>query len=252
MSRSTSLCQTTRQSIAARSVAASRAGLFPPAGILSAASRNMLHRRAFAATLLALFSLSVVDVAEAAVSNDAGGVLALVKSTAPVENAQYYSFDGDNYCWYDSGWQGPGWYWCGYEWDEGLGWGGPYGWNGWGRYQVWRHLSHRVGTWHSGPPNYGGVGGLRSTVGPGGNPVHHRSGSGVAVLPAFRAGAAPSFHNFGAPGAALPRLSTGSTPDFHSFGGGTGFHGSGGNVGGFHGIGGGGSWPSGGHGGHGR
>jgi hypothetical protein len=44
--------------------------------------------------------------------------------------AQYYSVGGDDYCWCDEGWQGPGWYWCGYEWDDGLGWGGPYDWNG--------------------------------------------------------------------------------------------------------------------------
>ncbi len=48
----------------------------------------------------------------------------------PVERAQFF-FGGQNYCWYDSGWQGPGWYWCGYAWNNGQGWGGGDGWNGW-------------------------------------------------------------------------------------------------------------------------
>jgi hypothetical protein len=49
---------------------------------------------------------------------------------APVENAQFF-FGGNNYCWYDSGWQGPGWYWCGYAWRSGYGWGGGVGFHGW-------------------------------------------------------------------------------------------------------------------------
>ncbi|MGD0142197.1 MAG: hypothetical protein ABSC92_03480 [Rhizomicrobium sp.] len=42
-----------------------------------------------------------------------------------------YFFGGRNYCWYDAGWQGPGYYWCGYAWRGGYGWGGAFGWNGW-------------------------------------------------------------------------------------------------------------------------
>jgi hypothetical protein len=38
---------------------------------------------------------------------------------------------GRNYCWYSAGWQGPGWYWCGYASRRGLGWGGGEGWHGW-------------------------------------------------------------------------------------------------------------------------
>ncbi|MDB5463839.1 MAG: hypothetical protein JWP23_2228, partial [Phenylobacterium sp.] len=44
-----------------------------------------------------------------------------------------YMFGGRQFCWYDSAWSGPGWYWCGYEWRNGLGWGGGRGWNGWHR-----------------------------------------------------------------------------------------------------------------------
>ncbi len=50
----------------------------------------------------------------------------------PIEKAQFF-FNDQNYCWYDSGWQGPGWYWCGYAWNNGQGWGGGEGWHGWSR-----------------------------------------------------------------------------------------------------------------------
>lgn len=46
---------------------------------------------------------------------------------------QPYLFGGRPYCWYDLGWSGPGWYLCGDAWSDGLGWGGPRGWNGWRR-----------------------------------------------------------------------------------------------------------------------
>jgi hypothetical protein len=48
------------------------------------------------------------------------------------EKAQFF-WGGRNYCWYPGGWQGPGYYWCGYAWRRGYGWGGPIGWHGWGR-----------------------------------------------------------------------------------------------------------------------
>ena len=38
---------------------------------------------------------------------------------------------GHNYCWYDAGWQGPGFYWCGYAERRGFGWGGGAGFRGW-------------------------------------------------------------------------------------------------------------------------
>ena len=49
-----------------------------------------------------------------------------------LEKVQYF-WGGRNYCWYDGGWRGPGYYWCGYAWRRGFGWGGGYGWNGWAR-----------------------------------------------------------------------------------------------------------------------
>jgi hypothetical protein len=41
---------------------------------------------------------------------------------ARVKNVQFI-FGGRNYCRHDDGWQGPGWYWCGYAWNNGAGWG---------------------------------------------------------------------------------------------------------------------------------
>ncbi len=42
-----------------------------------------------------------------------------------------FAFGGHDYCWYDGGWRGPGWYWCGYGGRQGYGWGGGEGFNGW-------------------------------------------------------------------------------------------------------------------------
>ena len=39
-----------------------------------------------------------------------GGVLPSTQ-ILPVEQEQFF-FLGHNFCWYDDGWQGPGWYWC--------------------------------------------------------------------------------------------------------------------------------------------
>ncbi|HUN98519.1 MAG TPA: hypothetical protein VMU69_20095 [Bradyrhizobium sp.] len=49
-----------------------------------------------------------------------------------IEQAQFF-YGGRNYCWYDDGWRGPGYYWCGYAWRRGFGWGGGEGWRGWHR-----------------------------------------------------------------------------------------------------------------------
>jgi hypothetical protein len=44
-----------------------------------------------------------------------------------------FSWKGRRYCWYNTGWRGPGWYRCGFRSRRGLGWGGPAGWHGWRR-----------------------------------------------------------------------------------------------------------------------
>lgn len=55
-----------------------------------------------------------------------------------VDTVQYV-WRGRRYCWYDGGWQGSGWYRCGYAWRRGFGWGGVSGWNGWGGARLGRH-----------------------------------------------------------------------------------------------------------------
>lgn len=42
-----------------------------------------------------------------------------------------YRHRGVRFCFYPTGWHGPGWYRCGFAWRRGLGWGGVYGWNNW-------------------------------------------------------------------------------------------------------------------------
>ncbi len=204
--------------------------------------------------LLDVILLLFTNEAEAGPGDYAADGFSLLKRLSPVEQIQYYSYGGDNYCWYDEGWQGPGWYWCGEEWDNGFGWGGPYGWNGWGGgYLIRRHAGHGVGVWHPGAPNhvYGGA----SSPGLG--------AGGVPTSPGLQGGGFPAFHNFGgghnlgagglhgpaAGGApASPGFQGGGVPAFHGFGGGGGgFRGFGG-AGGFHG-GAGGAFSFGGHGG---
>ena len=236
-----------------------------------------------AVVIVAIVFLAAANGARAGVGDHTGGALSSLKFMMRVERIQYYSYGGNNYCWYDEGWQGPGWYSCGDEWLNGFGWGGPYGWNGWGGgYSIRRHGSH--GVWRSGAPSHVFGGAPSPGLGP----------SGAPASPGFQGGGVPAFHNFGganwrrtswptggAP--ASPGLQGGGFPAFHNFGGGhnfgagglhgpTGgapaslgfqgggvpaFHGFGG-AGGYHGLGGagfqggGGAFSVGGHGGGGH
>lgn len=77
-----------------------------------------------------------------------------------IEQAQYV-WRGRRYCWYPTGWKGPGWYRCGYALRRGYGWGGGPGWRGWyygpgpyygrGRYywggRYYHHRYWRGGRW---------------------------------------------------------------------------------------------------------
>ena len=75
-----------------------------------------------ASITLALAGAGSLSVAAA----PAGGA-----SRAPaslVEQAQFF-WNDHQYCFYEDGWRGPGWYMCGYEWRRGYGWGGGRGWN---------------------------------------------------------------------------------------------------------------------------
>ena len=81
---------------------------------------------------LALPAASAFPLAGAAKAGLADGVVGAhipAGHIAPVEKAQFV-YGGRPYCWYN-GWNGPGWYWCGYGYRVGFGWGGGYGWNGW-------------------------------------------------------------------------------------------------------------------------
>jgi hypothetical protein len=59
---------------------------------------------------------------------------------------QVYVHEGRRYCFYFEGWQGPGWYRCGFAWRRGLGWGGVYGWNSWS-YGPYERRHHQHGNW---------------------------------------------------------------------------------------------------------
>jgi hypothetical protein len=90
-----------------------------------------------------------------------------------------FVFRGRRYCWYATGWRGPGWYWCGYRWRRGLGWGGPVGWRGWRRpgHRPGIRPPHRPGIRPPGvrPPHRPGI---RPPIGhvPGNRPGGHRPG----------------------------------------------------------------------------
>jgi hypothetical protein len=59
-----------------------------------------------------------------------GAIRAAADSLNVVESVQFIWL-GHEYCWYDDGWNGPGWYWCDYGGRVGVGWGGGYGWHHW-------------------------------------------------------------------------------------------------------------------------
>jgi Chaperone of endosialidase len=59
-----------------------------------------------------------------------GAIRAAADTLNVIESVQFIWL-GHNYCWYDDGWNGPGWYWCGYGANVGTGWGGGYGWHHW-------------------------------------------------------------------------------------------------------------------------
>jgi hypothetical protein len=117
----------------------------------------------------------------------AGPAVALPISLLPtvvpanVEPVQFF-YGGRDYCWYDDGWRGPGFYWCGYAWRRGFGWGGGAGWHG-------RRGGHREG-------RMGISGGQRRGVGIGSGERHgvtvqgggSRMGGGAVGIGGGRAG----------------------------------------------------------------
>jgi hypothetical protein len=214
-----------------------------------------------------LFSPILANSAQAAVGDHSGSLSTSLQRLSPVEEIQYYSLNNSNYCWYDDGWQGVGWYSCGYEWNDGLGWGGPYGWHGWGSGRRTRlRGSHGIGVWHPGPATHVFGGGAPASPGPSGDvapaspgftesgaPVFHGLGGGAASLPRFGSGA-PGFQGYGGGAPASPGFAGGGAPAFRDFVGvAPGHQGFGGGASAFHGFGGGsGAISFGGHGGGGH
>ena len=80
-------------------------------------------------TAVLAFTLSA-GASHALPVNSDGGLKPAIEAIDMTEQAAYI-IDGRAYCFYYDGWQGPGWYRCGYAWRRGLGWGGAYGWQGW-------------------------------------------------------------------------------------------------------------------------
>jgi hypothetical protein len=134
-----------------------------------------LHLTGLAVAIAAGFALPLAGSAEAAIG-------AALPSTQilPVETAQFF-YLGHNFCWYDDGWQGPGWYWCDYAWNTGYGWGGGDGWRGWNR-----------GAYH-GP-----------TSAPRPGPVGHAPLVQGGHAPRVNVGHAPQFRRAAAPHGARP------------------------------------------------
>ena len=187
------------------------------------------------AALLALLSLPISNAAIAGVAENMGGVADLLKRTAPVTKAQYYSSDDGGLCWYDQGWRGPGWYLCGDEWDYGVGWFGLHR-------NRHRHL-HGVAIARHAPESHRAVrvasrpgvriGGVHSIHHPRAalawtqspsrqvSVAHHFGGAGsvyhsyVGAGPVYRSygGAGPAFHS--GPSAVVPNF--GGGPAAHSF-----------------------------------
>jgi hypothetical protein len=104
---------------------------------------------------------------EAAAFPALGGLRVAIDTMALTENVQLYVYEGRRYCWYDDGWRGPGWYWCGYRSRSGYGWGGGYGWQDWRGGHAGGEAVVRGG--HSGGGHGGGGGGHGGGGGGGGH-----------------------------------------------------------------------------------
>jgi hypothetical protein len=89
-----------------------------------------------AASALALGGMLAIGTAQAGVPGGPDAMRAASQNGSLMQPVQF-RFGGRDYCWYDDGWKGAGWYWCGYALRPGFGWGGPIGWNN------WRRVEHR-------------------------------------------------------------------------------------------------------------
>jgi len=75
----------------------------------------------------------------------------------PIENAAVYVYEGNRFCFYNDGWNGPGWYRCGFSSRRGVGWGGVYGWQGWNYGPAARRFGHGGSNTHEGRNWNGGA-----------------------------------------------------------------------------------------------
>src|SRR5258708_9158876 len=100
-----------------------------------------LKMNSVAVGVVAISGMLAMGQAQAAVQGGANAMRTAAENGAIIEQAQFF-LGGRNYGWYDDGWQGPGWYWCGYAHRVGFGWGGGVGWNN------WRHEDIRVREFH--------------------------------------------------------------------------------------------------------
>ena len=80
---------------------------------------------------------SLTGSAQAAPVGLLDGARAAVDRFNIIEDARMWN--DQSYCWYGDGWNGAGWYQCGYAKRRGYGWGGPYGWHGWGSHMMGRN-----------------------------------------------------------------------------------------------------------------
>jgi hypothetical protein len=97
--------------------------------------RSLVFALAAATAIATISPLLVADTAGAMTPD---GLRAPVGRLDVIEDAQY-RYGGRRYCWYDEGWHGGGWYWCGHASHRGYGWGGSEGWHGWERRHEERH-----------------------------------------------------------------------------------------------------------------
>jgi Chaperone of endosialidase len=86
--------------------------------------RTIAASAAFAAACLTSNQIAAMPIIDPA---GVRGALDRIEVTDRVQ----YTYQGRGYCWYDNGWNGPGWYVCGQYRTRGVGWGGAAGWRGW-------------------------------------------------------------------------------------------------------------------------
>ena len=88
-----------------------------------------MYKSLFAYTAAAAICVAVNTAQAMPVTS--GALRDAADATDMMEKTAIYVVEGRRYCFYFSGWHGPGWYRCGYAFRRGLGWGGVYGWQGW-------------------------------------------------------------------------------------------------------------------------